>query len=71
MAAIPTIPRAVAEKLGHYVYVYVNPLDGRVVYVGKGKGARALSHLKSSERRKLQQFIEEIRASGAEPWSQP
>jgi hypothetical protein len=61
------IPRAVAEKLGHYVYVYVNPLDDSVFYVGKGKGSRALSHLKADEKRRIHQHLKEIRAAGKEP----
>jgi len=40
------IPGAVARKLGHYVYVYTDPRDGRVFYVGKGKGQRALALIK-------------------------
>lgn len=38
MAGPVRIPRPVAEKLGHYVYLYVNPLDETVFYVGKGRG---------------------------------
>jgi hypothetical protein len=38
------IPADVARKLGYYVYVLVNPLDGKIFYVGKGKGRRALAH---------------------------
>ena len=34
---IPRIAPAVARKLGFYVYLYVNPLDEQVFYVGKGK----------------------------------
>lgn len=60
------VPRAVAEKLGHYVYVYVNPLDDRVFYVGKGQGGRALAHLKPSDR-EVQRVIREIREAGLEP----
>ena len=25
-----------AEKLGYYVYLYVDPRDGKVFYIGKG-----------------------------------
>ncbi len=35
----------VIEKLGYYVYAYVNPFDNTIFYVGKGKGNRVLSHL--------------------------
>jgi hypothetical protein len=62
-----TIPRAVARSLGHYVYLYVNPLDGSVFYVGKGQGARALAHLGNEEKKKVQKVIREIRSGGAEP----
>jgi hypothetical protein len=67
MRSIPKIQPAVARKLGHYVYLYVNPLDDSVFYVGKGKGARALSHLDDNEKRDVAEAIREIRASGAEP----
>lgn len=30
------IPADVARKLGYYVYLYVNPIDGCIFYVGKG-----------------------------------
>ncbi len=65
--SIPRIPPSVARKLGYYVYLYVDPLDGSVFYVGKGKGGRALSHLTSQERRGIHQAIREIRAAGEEP----
>ena len=44
---IPRIAPAVARKLGYYVYLYVNPIDESIFYVGKGKGGRALAHLLS------------------------
>lgn len=34
----------VAEILGYYVYLLVDPTDGRPFYVGKGRGERANSH---------------------------
>src|SRR5882762_8889360 len=67
MELIQTIPADVARKLGYYVYVYVNPLDGQIFYVGKGKGRRVLSHLEDrSETRKLA-AIKQIRAAGRQP----
>jgi hypothetical protein len=36
---ITRLPPDVARKLGYYVYLYINPLDGRIFYVGKGRGS--------------------------------
>lgn len=64
------IPFEVAEKLRYYVYALRDPRDGRVFYVGKGKGARINSHVveagkdPSSERAKLR-TITEIENSGS------
>ena len=32
------IPSDVARKIGHYVYLYVDPRTRRPFYVGKGRG---------------------------------
>ena len=66
MGSLPIIPRAVAEKLGHYVYLYVDPADNRVIYVGKGKGTRAVSHLKADEKKGISRELKRIRADGRE-----
>jgi len=64
---IPTIPRDVARKLGHYVYLYIDPRTGKPFYVGKGKGERVLSHLSAiGESRKLQ-VLKELQEEGREP----
>ncbi len=34
----------IAEHLGNYVYLLVDPRDGRPFYAGKGQGSRMLSH---------------------------
>ena len=51
---IPHIPREVASHLGYYVYLYIDPRNGKPFYVGKGKGYRALAHLsEEGETRKI------------------
>ena len=67
MSLLPVIPRSVASKLGHYVYIYVDPRTNTPFYVGKGRGSRAIVHAKSTEKRKLTSIIRQIRAAGSEP----
>ena len=67
MSQLPSIPRAVARKLGYYVYLYVDPRTSTPFYVGKGRGARAIAHAKSTEKKKLTSVIRQIRADGFEP----
>lgn len=57
----------VAQQLRYYVYLYVNPLDNSVFYVGKGKGNRAFSHLEVADESAKAAMIAEIRAAGIEP----
>lgn len=57
----------VAEKLGYYVYLYINPLNGQVFYVGKGIGKRCLAHLDDHSENKKVQIIHEIQLAGLQP----
>jgi hypothetical protein len=57
----------VAKKLGFYVYLYVNPLDDAIFYIGKGKNRRALTHLKADEKKRIARIIAGIRKAGQEP----
>lgn len=63
------IPKYIARKLGYYVYLLVNPLDGKVFYVGKGKGNRALSHLNANGHmaRRKAKIIRQIHSHKQQP----
>lgn len=62
-----TISESVARRLGRYVYVYVDPFDGSVFYVGKGTGKRALAHLDARGDSRCAVKIREIREQGGQP----
>ena len=64
---IPSIPPEVARHLGHYVYLYVDPRDDRVIYVGKGKGERILSHLGAHGESRKARALEDLERAGLEP----
>lgn len=61
------ITPTVSRKLGYYVYLYINPLDGSVFYVGKGRGNRALAHLNAPSDKAIAQTIRKVRKAGEEP----
>lgn len=41
------------EKLGYYVYILRDPRNGKIFYIGKGKGSRIYSHLIHEEFAKI------------------
>jgi len=61
------LPAEVAERLGHYVYLYVDPRTDRPFYVGKGKGERILAHFDDARDSHKTRTIGELRAAGLEP----
>lgn len=63
----PTIPANISRKIGYYVYLYIDPRNRRVFYVGKGKGKRVLSHWTSAGESRKAKIIRNIRAAGYEP----
>ncbi len=62
-----SIPREVAHHLGYYVYLYIDPRNGRPFYVGKGKGDRALDHLMAEGESRKAQKLGELRLVNCEP----
>lgn len=61
------LPPLLVEKLGYYVYLYINPQNGQVFYVGKGHGSRCLAHLSDQAESHKVQTIREIQAAGLQP----
>ena len=58
------------DKKEHYVYLYVDPRNGDVFYVGCGKAYRMMFHIRPSMRRKptpKNRIINEIMALGIHP----
>ncbi len=61
------ISAKVAERLKYYVYLYVDPRDDRVFYVGKGKGSRILAHLYDLNESEKVSVIRDLQLQGLEP----
>ena len=57
----------VAKILQSYVYVYIDPRNGKPFYIGKGKGNRLFTHLQDKSDIETVSRIAEIRRSGKEP----
>ena len=57
----------VAHRLGYYVYLYIDPRDGKAFYVGKGQDGRALSHLSEAAESRKCAKIAELRGEEKEP----
>ena len=62
-----TVPPEVAQYLGYYVYLYIDPRSGKPFYVGKGKGERVLAHLSSRGESRKVKVLGELREAGLEP----
>ena len=61
------LPPGVAEHLGHYVYLYLDPRTGEPFYVGKGAGERVLAHFGDVRESEKTRLIAELRAAGISP----
>ena len=61
------LPHAVSEKLGYYVYLYIDPRTDLPFYAGKGQGSRILDHLFEVGQARKHRIIDELRTAGLEP----
>lgn len=62
-----TLSGRVTKRLGYYVYLYIDPRDESIFYVGKGSGARCLTHLSDDSVGDKAKKIAAIRASKLAP----
>ena len=61
------LPPGVAEHLGHYVYMYVDPRSGEPFYVGKGIGDRILAHFGDVHDSGKTRLIAQLKGAGISP----
>lgn len=57
----------VTRKLGHYVYLFLDPRDGQIFYVGKGRSNRVLESLYRNDSSSVAKRVAAIRRAGQEP----
>lgn len=67
MEQIKHFSQAIANKIKHYVYLYIDPRDGEVFYVGKGQRNRCFEHLAAAGEGDKAKRIRAIQADGQEP----
>jgi len=65
--SIERIPPEVCERLGYYVYLYVDPRTQKPFYVGKGRGNRVLSHVSSKVESRKREILDELEGLGLRP----
>jgi len=64
---IEKLPPKVIEKLRWYVYLYVDPRNDVVFYVGKGKGNRMFNHMAESGDSAKVTRLKELKQLGIDP----
>jgi uncharacterized protein len=64
---VTEFPKAIHSKLKHYVYLYIDPRDDSIFYVGKGNGNRCFAHLSEDSEKEKVGRIRDIRGHGREP----
>jgi hypothetical protein len=60
-------PQEVIEQIKHYVYLYLDPFENVLFYIGKGYGNRVFQHLSEGSGTEMGKRIKEIQNKGKEP----
>jgi len=60
-------PPAVQNSLKYYVYLFIDPRNNEIFYVGKGTGNRCFSHLDDKTESQKTQRISELDNAGLKP----
>jgi len=60
-------PASIQDKIKYYVYLYIDPRNDQIFYVGKGRGNRAFSHLRDQGKSEKNLRIHEIQSDGFQP----
>jgi hypothetical protein len=58
---------SIQDKIKYYVYLYIDPRNEQIFYVGKGRGNRAFSHLKEKSKSEKNLRISDIQKDGLQP----
>jgi hypothetical protein len=57
----------VIKELKYYVYIYSNPINDEIFYVGKGKGDRIFQHLDEESETHKAKYLKELKSQGIQP----
>lgn len=60
-------PAPIQDKIKFYVYLYIDPRNDEIFYVGKGRGNRAFSHLRERKESEKNLRIRDIQNDGIQP----
>jgi len=60
-------PQNVITKLKYYVYIYIDPRNDEIFYVGKGKGNRCFAHLSEESESEKVKRINNIKGDNKTP----
>jgi len=60
-------PSQIQDKIKFYVYLYIDPRNDEIFYVGKGQGNRAFSHLRKKTTSAKNLRIRDIQSDGFQP----
>ena len=64
---ITKFPPNIHKELSNYIYALYDPRENLPIYIGRGIGDRAFSHLKESHNKKVKEKIDSLRDQKIKP----